>query len=121
MIDKIGRAALFAKSHFTTALNSAKELTGKSIYKARGIKNKVVATNAKIKKDHGVYKNSYAKDFAAAARSEGRLLRKNVTWKNTKNFSGKAFWNYPMTTGAGIGLGINTVLPKKKKNKKEGY
>jgi hypothetical protein len=51
MIDKIGRAALFAKSHFTTALNSAKELTGKSIYKARGIKNKVVATNAKIKKN----------------------------------------------------------------------
>jgi hypothetical protein len=50
MIDKIGRAALFAKSHFTTALNSAKELTGKSLYKARGITNKVVATNAKIKK-----------------------------------------------------------------------
>ena len=119
MIDKIGRAALFAKSHFTTALNSAKELTGKSIYKARGIKNKVVATNAKIKKDHGVYKNSYAKDFAATARSEGRLLRKNVTWKNTKNFSGKAFWNYPFTTGAGAGLALNAVLPKKNKKKKK--
>jgi hypothetical protein len=121
MIDKIGRAALFAKSHFTTALNSAKELTGKSIYKARGIKNKVVATNAKIKKDYSVIKIAGLKTLLATVRSEGRLLRKNVTWKNTKNFSGKAFWNYPITTGAGIGLGINTVLPKKKKNKKEGY
>jgi hypothetical protein len=84
MIDKIGRAALFAKSHFTTALNSAKELTGKSIYKARGIKNKVVATNAKIKKDYSIRKSSWAKDFAGEVRSEGRLLRKNVTLQKTR-------------------------------------
>ena len=120
MIDKIGRAALFAKNHFKTAVNSAKELKGKTIYKAKGLKNKAVAKHAKITKDYGVYKGSFAKDFAATARAEGRLLRKNVTLKNTKNFSGKALWNYPITTGAGAGLALNAVLPKKNKNKKKG-
>jgi len=119
MIDKIGRAALFAKTHFKTAINSAKELTGKSIYKAKGLKKKVATKHAKLASDFGVYKGSFAKDFAATARAEGRLLRKNVTWKNTKNFSGKAFWNYPITTGAGAGLALHAVLPKKDKKKKK--
>ena len=119
MIDKIGRAALFAKTHFKTAINSAKELTGKSIYKAKGLKKKVATKHAKLASDFGVYKGSFAKDFAATARTEGRLLRKNVTWKNTKNFSSKAFWNYPMTTGVGAGLALHAVLPKKNKKKKK--
>jgi hypothetical protein len=118
MIDKIGRAALFAKSHFTTALNSAKELTGKSIYKARGIKNKVVATNAKIKKEFSVRKDSWAKDFAGEVRREGRLVRKTV---NLKSVGGKIY-DYPITSGVAGGLVLRGFTSKKeKKNKKEGY
>tara|TARA_R110002051_G_scaffold309113_1_gene381532 strand:- start:363 stop:716 length:354 start_codon:yes stop_codon:yes gene_type:complete len=116
MIDKIGRAALFAKTHFKTAIDSAKELTGKSIYKARGLKNKVVATNAKIKKDYSVRKSSWAKDFAGEVRSEGRLLRKNVfTTKNVLDTG----WNYPITTGAVVGLSLGAALSKKDKKKKK--
>jgi hypothetical protein len=65
MIDKIGRAALFAKSHFKTAINSAKELKGKTIYKARGLKKHLKQLNlkhAKITKDFGVYKGSFVKE-----------------------------------------------------------
>ena len=114
MIDKIGRAALFAKTHFKTAINSAKELTGKSIYKAKGLKNKAVAKHAKITKDYGVYKGSFVKDFAAETRREGRLLRKNVfTGKNALATA----YNYPITTGVGIGITARAVLPRKDKNK----
>lgn len=117
MIDKIGRAALFAKSHFKTAVNSAKELKGKTIYKAKGLKKKAVAKHAKITKDYGVYKGSFVKDFAAETRREGRLLRKNVfTGKNAIG----TFMNYPITTGVGLGITARAVLPKKeKKNKKK--
>ena len=115
MIDKIGRAALFAKNHFKTAINSAKELKGKTIYKAKGLKKKAVAKHAKITKDYGVYKGSFIKDFAAETRREGRLLRKNV-------FTGKnAFvtaYNYPITTGVGIGITARALQPKKEKKKK---
>jgi hypothetical protein len=116
MIDKLGRAGLFAKTHFKTAINSIKELKGKSIHKARGIKNKVVATNAKIKKDYSVRKGSWAKDFAGEVRSEGRLLRKNVfTTKNALD----TVYNYPMTTGTVAGLGLGAALGKNKKKKKK--
>jgi len=114
MIDKIGRAALFAKNHFKTAVNSAKELKGKTIYKAKGLKNKAVAKHAKITKDYGVYKGSFVKDFAGEVRREGRLLRKNVTLKNI----GSTAWNYPITTGVGLGITARAVLPRKDKNKK---
>ena len=114
MIDKIGRAALFAKTHFKTAINSAKELKGKTIYKAKGLKNKAVAKHAKITKDYGVYKGSFVKDFAAETRREGRLLRKNVfTGKNALATA----YNYPITTGVGIGITARAVLPRKDKNK----
>jgi len=117
MIDKIGRAALFAKNHFKTAVNSAKELKGKTIYKAKGLKNKAVAKHAKITKDYGVYKGSFVKDFAAETRREGRLLRKNVfTGKNALATA----YNYPITTGVGIGITARAMQPKKeKKNKKK--
>ena len=117
MIDKIGRAALFAKSHFKTAVNSAKELKGKTIYKARGLKKKVVEKHSKVTKDYGVYKGSFVKDFAAETRREGRLLRKNVfTGKNALATA----YNYPITTGVGIGITARAVLPRKdKKNKKK--
>ena len=117
MIDKIGRAALFAKSHFKTAVNSAKELKGKTIYKARGLKKKVATKHAKLASDIGLYKGSFAKDFAAGARTEGRLLRKNVfTGKNALATA----YNYPITTGVGIGITARAVLPRKdKKNKKK--
>ena len=39
MIDKIGRAALFAKNHFKTAVNSAKELKGNIAPIDRDIEN----------------------------------------------------------------------------------
>ena len=106
------------KGFFKSALNSAKELKGKSIYKAKGLKKKVATKHAKITKDYGVYKGSFVKDFAAETRREGRLLRKNVfTGKNAIG----TFMNYPITTGAGIGLTINAMKPKKeKKNKKKG-
>tara|TARA_R110002020_G_scaffold156896_3_gene339134 strand:+ start:960 stop:1316 length:357 start_codon:yes stop_codon:yes gene_type:complete len=117
MIDKIGRAALFAKSHFKTAVNSAKELKGKTIYKARGLKKKVATKHAKLASDIGLYKGSFAKDFAAGARTEGRLLRKNVF---TGNNAFKTVMNYPITTGVGLGITARAVLPKKeKKNKKK--
>ena len=116
MIDKIGRAALFAKSHFKTAVNSAKELKGKTIYKARGLKKKVVEKHSKVTKDYGVYKGSFVKDFAAETRREGRLLRKNVF--TGKNALSTAF-NYPITTGAGIAVVGSAVLPKKNKDKKK--
>ena len=115
MIDKIGRAALFAKNHFKTAINSAKELKGKTIYKAKGLKNKAVAKHAKITKDYGVYKGSFVKDFAAQTRREGRLLRKNVfTGKNALATA----YNYPITTGVGIGITARALQPKKEKKKK---
>ena len=115
MIDKIGRAALFAKNHFKTAINSAKELKGKTIYKAKGLKNKAVAKHAKITKDYGVYKGSFVKDFAASTRREGRLLRKNVfTGKNALTTA----YNYPITTGVGIGITARALQPKKEKKKK---
>jgi len=117
MIDKIGRAALFAKNHFKTAVNSAKELKGKTIYKAKGLKNKAVAKHAKITKDYGVYKGSFVKDFAAETRREGRLLRKNVfTGKNALATA----YNYPITTGVGIGITARALQPKKDKKKKKG-
>ena len=117
MIDKIGRAALFAKSHFKTAVNSAKELKGKTIYKARGLKKKVVEKHSKVTKDFGVYKGSFAKDLANEARREGRLLRKNVfTGKNAF----KTVMDYPITTGVGLGITARALQPKKeKKNKKK--
>jgi hypothetical protein len=116
MIDKIGRAAFFAKSHFKTAVNSAKELKGKTIYKAKGLKKKAVAKHAKITKDYGIYKGSFVKDFAAETRREGRLLRKNVF--TGKNALATAF-NYPITTGVGIGITARALQPKKDKKKKK--
>jgi len=102
------------KGFFKSALNSAKELKGKSIYKAKGLKKKVATKHAKITKDYGVYKGSFVKDFAAETRREGRLLRKNVfTGKNAIG----TFMNYPITTGAGIGLTINTHILKLVKRK----
>ena len=118
MINKIGRAALFAKTHLKTVINNAKELKAKSIYKAKGIKNKISATNAKIKKDYSVRKSSWAKDFAADVRSEGRLLRKNVfTTKNVLD----TVWDYPITTGIVSGLSLGAAFSKKDKdnNKKK--
>ena len=125
MIDKIGRAALFAKNHFKTAITSAKELKGKGIskvkefkgkgiHKAKALKTKIKTKHAKIASDFGVRKGSFAKDFAGEVRREGRLLRKNVTLKNI----GSTAWNYPITTGAGAGLVISAALPKKDKKKK---
>jgi hypothetical protein len=116
MIDKIGRAALFAKTHFKTAINSAKELKGKSIYKAKEIKNKVAAKHAKLASDIGLYKGSFAKDFAAGARTEGRLLRKNVF---TGNNAFKTVMDYPITTGIGLGITARAAFPKKNKDKKK--
>ena len=104
------------KAFFKSALNSAKELKGKSIYKAKGLKKKVVEKHSKVTKDFGVYKGSFAKDFAAGARTEGRLLRKNVF--TGKNALSTAF-NYPITTGAGIAVVGSAVLPKKNKDKKK--
>ena len=105
------------KAFFKSALNSAKELKGKSIYKAKGLKKKVVEKHSKVTKDFGVYKGSFVKDFAAETRREGRLLRKNVfTGKNALATA----YNYPITTGVGIGITARAVLPRKdKKNKKK--
>jgi len=114
MIDKIGRAALFAKSHFKTAVNSAKELKGKTIYKARGLKKKVVEKHSKVTKDFGVYKGSFAKDLANEARREGRLIRKTV---NLKSVGGKIY-DYPITSGIAGGLVLRGFTPKKEKKKK---
>ena len=115
MIDKIGRAALFAKSHFKTAVNSAKELKGKTIYKARGLKKKVVEKHSKVTKDFGVYKGSFAKDLAMEARREGRLIRKTVNLKSV----GSKIYNYPITSGIAGGLVLRGFTPKKeKKNRK---
>jgi hypothetical protein len=114
MIDKIGRAALFAKSHFKTAVNSAKELKGKTIYKARGLKKKVATKHAKLASNIGLYKGSFAKDFAAGARTEGRLLRKTV---NLKSVGGKIY-DYPITSGIAGGLVLRGFTSKKEKKKK---
>lgn len=79
-----------------------------------------IFTSSQTGKNWGARKGSFAKDFAASVRSEGRLLRKNVTFKNIGSFGKKAFGDYPITTGAGIGVGLNIALSKKNKNKKKG-
>ena len=66
---------------------------------------------------------AYAKRFAAKealSKALGVGIRKNVTFKNIGSFGKKAFWDYPITTGAGIGVGLNIASSKKKKNKKKG-
>lgn len=104
-----------AKGFFKSALNSAKELKGKSIYKAKGLKKKVATKHAKLASDIGVYKGSFAKDLAHGARTEGRLLRKNVfTGKNAF----KTVMDYPITTGVGLGVTIRAMQPKKEKKNK---
>ena len=79
MIDKIGRAALFAKNHFKTAVNSAKELKGKTLYKAKGFKNKAVAkrtqsvvVEAKKRKRKGWSKQHRRGGIAKARRAIAR-------------------------------------------------
>jgi len=105
------------KGFFKSALNSAKELKGKSIYKAKGLKKKVATKHATITKDYGVYKGSFTKDFAAETRREGRLLRKNVNFGSV----GKKLYDYPITSGVVLGLTVRGILPKKdKKDKKKG-
>jgi len=79
-----------------------------------------IFTSSKTGVNWGARKGSFAKDFASSVRSEGRLLRKNVTFKNIGSFGKKAFWDYPITTGAGIGVGLNIASSKKNKNKKKG-
>ena len=103
----------FGKKHFTTAVKSMKELSGKTVSKAKGIGTKISVKRAQLAKDTGVYKGSFLKDFAAEARREGRALRKNVTFKKI----GSTAWNYPITTGfvAGGTIGLATKKDKKKK------
>ena len=61
---KVFVAKTMAKKFYGDAMKSMKELSGKSITKAKGLKNKVVAKHAKIASDYGVRKGSFAKDFA---------------------------------------------------------
>ena len=107
-----------AKKFYGDAMKSMKELSGKSITKAKGLKNKVVAKHAKIASDYGVRKGSFLKDFAAEGRREGRALRKNVfTGKNALN----TVMTYPMTTGFVGGSTIALATKNgKNKNKKKG-
>jgi len=102
------------KAFFKSALNSAKELKGKSIYKAKGLKKKVVEKHSKVTKDFGVYKGSFAKDLAMEARREGRLIRKTVNLKSV----GSKIYNYPITSGIAGGLVLRGFTPKKEKKKK---
>ena len=76
-----------------------------------------IFTSSKTGVNFGARKGSFAKDLAAGVRSEGRLLKKNVTFKNIGSFGKKAFLDYPITTGAGIGIGLNVASSKKNKNK----
>ncbi len=78
-----------------------------------------IFTSSKTGVNWGARKGSFAKDLAAGVRSEGRLLRKNVTFKNVGKFGKKAFWDYPITTGAGIGLGFHFASSKNNKKKKK--
>jgi hypothetical protein len=102
------------KAFFKSALNSAKELKGKSIYKAKGLKKKVVEKHSKVTKDFGVYKGSFAKDLAMEARREGRLIRKTVNLKSV----GSKIYNYPITSGIAGGLVLRGFTSKKEKKKK---
>ena len=77
-----------------------------------------IFTSSKTGKNWGVRKGSFAKDFAASVRSEGRLLRKNVTLQNVGSFGKKAILDYPITTGVGIGLS-HKILASKNNKKKE--
>ena len=77
-----------------------------------------IFTSSKTGVSFGARKGSFAKDLAAEVRREGRLLRKNVTFKNIGSFGKKAFWEYPITTGAGIGVGFKLASSKKNKKKK---
>jgi len=80
-----------------------------------------IFTSSKTGVNWGARKGSFAKDFASSVRSEGRLLRKNVTFKNIGKFGKKAFSDYPITTGFGIGLGFKVASSKNnKKNNKKG-
>ena len=111
---KVFVAKTMAKKFYGDAMKSMKELSGKSITKAKGLKNKVVAKHAKIASDYGVRKGSFAKDFAAEVRNEGRALRKNVfTGKNALNI----ITTYPITTGFVAGGTIALATKDKKKKK----
>ena len=103
----------FGKKHFTTAVKTMKELSGKTVSKAKGIGTKISTKRAQLAKDTGAYKGSFLKDFASEVRREGRALRKNVTFKKI----GSTAWNYPITTGfvAGGTIGLATKKDKKKK------
>ena len=104
----------YGKKHFTTAVKTMKELSGKTVSKAKGIGTKISAQRAQLAKDTGAYKGSFLKDFASEVRREGRGLRKIVTFKNI----GSTAWNYPITTGFVAGASIKASLPKKDKKKK---
>ena len=78
-----------------------------------------IFTPSKTGFSYGARKGSFAKDLAGEVRREGRLLRKNVTFKNIGSFGKKAFWDYPITTGFGIGLGFKVASSKNNKKKKK--
>ena len=113
-----------AKKFYGDAMKSMKELSGKTITKAKGLKSKASskissfkAKKAQYYKDVDMYKGSFAKQLAADARAEGRALRKNVfTGKNALN----TITTYPITTGfvAGGTLSLATKNGKDKKKKK---
>ena len=94
------------------------QMAGKAISKIKkpkSLKNKIVAKHAKITKDYGVYKGSFIKDFASGIRQEGRLIRKNVF---TGDNAFKTVYDYPLTTGLGIGIAARGLSSKKEKNRK---
>jgi len=115
-------AKSMAKKFYGDAMKSMKDLSGKSITKAKGLKKKASSKVSSFKakkdqyyKDVDMYKGSFLKQIAADTRKEGRALRKNVfTGKNAFN----TVMNYPITTGVGLGITARAVLPRKNKNKK---
>ena len=120
---KMSIAKEFAKKHYAGAMDSMKELTGKSIAKAKTLKSKTLSKVSAFKekkaqyyKDVNMYKGSFPKQLAADIRQEGRALRKNVlTGKNALN----TVMTYPITTGLGIGVAVRGLAPRKEKNKKK--
>ena len=122
---KVFIAKTMAKKFYGDAMKSMKELSGKSITKAKGLKNKASSKVSSFKakkdqyyKDVDMYKGSLLKQFAADARAEGRALRKNVfTGKNALN----TVMTYPITTGFVAGGTLNLATRNgKNKNKKKG-
>lgn len=113
-----GKAAAMAgyqkgKAMSMAGMQKAKTATMKGISKSKDLGISLKSKQAKFYKDVDMYKGSMFKQFAADARTEGRNLRKVA--KSIKPL--QTAYKYPITTGAGIGLGIQAALPKKEKKK----